>query len=220
MPAMNYKRARVNMVEQQIRTWDVLDQRVLDIIRDTPREDYVPDAFRNLAYADTSIPLGEGEVMMPPREEARLLQALQIKPDDLVLEVGTGSAYLTALLTRLASQVISVEISETLAARAHAALDAHGINNVVVELGDAVRGWARAAPYDAIAVTGSLPLMEEQFAHQLKLGGRLFVIVGQAPAMEALLITRIGHDDWTRKSLYETVIPPLRGAKAPERFVL
>lgn len=217
---MNFKLARSNMVEQQIRTWDVLDQRVLDLIRDTPREDYVPEAFRKLAYADISIPLGEGEVMMPPREEARLLQALQIKPGNHVLEVGTGSGYLTALLARLARQVVSVEISETLAARAHAALEAHGIKNVAAEVGDAVRGWESAAPYDAIAVTGSLPLLDERFARQLKLGGRLFVIVGQAPAMEALLITRMGRDDWGRESLYETVVPPLRGAKAPERFVL
>jgi protein-L-isoaspartate(D-aspartate) O-methyltransferase len=217
---MNFQRARFNMVEQQIRTWDVLDQRVLNIIRDTPREDYVPDAFRNLAYADISIPLEEGEVMMPPREEARLLQALQLKRDDRVLEVGTGSGYLTALLAQLSGQVVSVEISETLATQARPVLKAHGIKNVVVEVGDAVRGWESAAPYDAIAVTGSLPIMEERFQHQLKLGGRLFVIVGQAPAMEALLITRRGEDDWARESLFETVVPALRGAKEPDRFVL
>jgi protein-L-isoaspartate(D-aspartate) O-methyltransferase len=217
---MNFQRARFNMVEQQIRTWDVLDQRVLNIIRDTPREDFVPEAFRNLAYADISIPLEEGEVMMPPREEARLLQALQLKRDDRVLEVGTGSGYLTALLAQLSGQVVSVEISETLATQARPVLKAHGIKNVVVEVGDAVRGWESAAPYDAIAVTGSLPIMEERFQHQLKLGGRLFVIVGQAPAMEALLITRRGEDDWARESLFETVVPALRGAKEPDRFVL
>nr|MBS0020278.1 protein-L-isoaspartate O-methyltransferase [Gammaproteobacteria bacterium] len=217
---MNFQRARFNMVEQQIRTWDVLDQRVLDIIRDIPREDYVPEAFRNLAYADTSIPLEDGEVMMPPRVEARLLQALQLKPDDRVLEVGTGSGYLTALLAQLAGRVVSVEISETLAARARRALEAHHVKNVVVEVGDAVRGWASAAPYDAIAVTGSLPMMEEQLQRQLKRGGRIFVIVGQEPAMEALLITRIGQDDWSRESLFETVLPPLRGARRPDRFVL
>ena len=217
---MNFQRARFNMVEQQIRPWDVLDQHVLDIIRSAPREDYVPEAFRNLAYADISVPLEEGEVMMPPREEARLLQALQLKPDDQVLEVGTGSGYLTALLAQLAGQVVSVEISALLAARARKALEAHGIKNAAVEVGDAVRGWKSAAPYDAIAVTGSLPLMEEQFQQQLKLGGRLFVIVGQAPAMEALLITRMGQDKWASESLFETVVPPLRGAREPNRFVL
>ncbi len=217
---MNFQRARFNMVEQQIRTWDVLDQRVLDIIRDTPREDYVPEAFRKLAYADTSIPLEEGEVMMPPRVEARLLQALQLKPDERVLEIGTGSGYLTALLAQLAGRVVSVEISETLAARARAALEAHVVKNIVVEVGDAVRGWESAAPYDAIAVTGSLPMMEEKFQLQLKRGGRVFVIVGQEPAMEALLITRIGQDDWSSESLFETVLPPLRGAREPDRFVL
>lgn len=217
---MNFERARFNMVEQQIRTWDVLDQRVLDVIRDTPREDYVPDAFRKLAYADISVPLGEGEVMMPPRVEARLLQALQLKPDDRVLEVGTGSGYLTALISQLASRVVSVEIHETLAARARSALEDHGIQNAVVEVGDAVHGWTRAAPYDAIAVTGSLPMMEERFQHQLTVGGRVFIIVGQAPAMEALLITRMGQEDWATESLFETVVPPLRGAKEPDRFVL
>lgn len=217
---MDFQRARSNMVEQQIRTWDVLDQQVLDVIRNTPREDYVPTAFRNLAYADTSIPLEGGEVMLPPREEARLLQALQLKPGNHVLEVGTGSGYMTALLAQLAKSVVSVEISPTLAERARTALQSHGIRNAVVEIGDAVRGWERAAPYDAIAVTGSLPLMEERFRQQLKRGGRLFIIVGEAPAMEALLITRMGQDDWARESLYETVVPPLRGAKKPERFVL
>lgn len=217
---MNFQRARFNMVEQQIRTWDVIDQRVLDIIRNTPREDYVPEAFRNLAYADISVPLEEGQNMMPPRVQARLLQALQLKPDDLVLEVGTGSGYLTALLAQLSGRVVSVEISEKLAVRARATLEAHGVKNVVVEVGDAVRGWERSAPYDAIAVTGSLPLMDEQFQRQLKLGGRLFVIVGQAPAMEALLITRMSQDDWASESLFETVVPPLRGAREPDRFVL
>lgn len=217
---MNFQLARFNMVEQQIRTWDVLDQRVLDIVRDTPREDYVPDAYRNLAYADVSIPLGEGEVMMPPRVEARLLQALQLQPDDRVLEVGTGSGYLTALLARLAGWVVSVEIAEPLAARALATLKAHGVENVTVEIGDAGRGWASAAPYDAIAVTGSLPLMEEQFQRQLKIGGRLFVIVGQEPAMEARLMTRAAQNDWVSESLFETVLPPLRGVREPERFVL
>lgn len=217
---MNFERARFNMVEQQIRTWDVLDQRVLDAIRDTPREDYVPDAFRKLAYADISVPLEEGEVMMPPRVEARLLQALQLKPDDRVLEVGTGSGYLTALICQLASRVVSVEIHETLAGRARSALKDHGIENAVVEVGDAVHGWTRAAPYDAIAVTGSLPMMEERFQHQLTVGGRVFIIVGQAPAMEALLITRMGQEDWATESLFETVVPPLRGAKEPDRFVL
>ena len=217
---MNFKRARFNMVEQQIRTWEVLDQRVLDAIRQTPREDYVPDAFRKLAYADASIPLEEGQVMMPPRIEARLLQSLQLDPNDYVLEIGTGSGYLTALLAQLAGRVISVEISESLAARARTALEAHRVQNVALEIGDAVHGWECKGPYDAITVTGSVPVLEDHFQRQLKIGGRLFVIVGQAPVMEALLITRMSPSDWSTDSLFETVIPPLRGAKQPERFVL
>lgn len=218
--ALNLEKARYNMVEQQIRTWDVLDQRVLDLVAASPRDQYVPAAFKKLAYADMSIPLGEGEVMMPPREEARMVQALDVQPEDYVLEVGTGSGYVTALLAQLARRVTSVEISRRLKQQAESKLADHHHHNVTVELGDAVKGWGGKAPYDVIAVTGSMPILEEDFQRQLKLGGRLFVIVGEAPAMEARLITRVSEADWSTESLFETVIPPLIGAKHPERFVL
>ncbi len=217
---MNLQQARFNMVEQQIRTWEVLDHVVLELLEQAPRHEYVPATYRNLAYADIAVPLGDGEVMMPPRVEARLLQALAVGADDRALEIGTGSGFLTALLGSLAREVISVEISDTLADVGEQNLRQHGVANVRLERGDGVRGWEQHAPYEVIAVTGSVPVLETHFQNQLAIGGRLFVIVGEAPAMEALLIRRIGEDQWATESLFETVIPKLKGAKEPERFVL
>lgn len=207
------------MIEQQIRPWEVLDQRVLDLVAATPREQFVPEQYRNLAFADVNLPLGEGEVMMQPKAEARLLQALQVRPEDVVLEVGTGSGYVTACLAKLARHVYSVEIRPEFSSAAAARLDALGISNVSLETGDAAQGWDRHAPYDVIAVTGSLPLPPSAFEQQLAPGGRLFVIVGEAPAMEACLITRVGDTDWTRDGLFETVLPPLRNAPERPKFV-
>ena len=213
---MDFETARFNMVEQQVRTWEVLDQAVLDRLSAIPRERFVPEDYLRLAYADTRIPLGGGDVMMPPREEARLLQALALAPGDHVLEVGTGSGFLAALAAGLARRVTTVEISPERRARAERRLAEFG--NVEVIEGDAVRGWEAAAPYDAIAVTGSLPVLDDSFLRQLKPGGRLFVVVGEAPAMEALLLTRTGAGDWATESLFETVLPPLAGAKRPNQF--
>ena len=217
---MNIEQARFNMVEQQIRTWEVLDQQVLDLMAAVPREDFVPAAYRNLAFADACIPLDHGQTMMFPRVEARMLQALQVQPGDRILDVGTGSGFVTALLARLGGHVTSIEIHDSLRADAQAKLDAHAIENVALTTGDASRGWERAAPYDVIAVTGSLPVPEESFQNSLAVGGRLFVIVGQEPAMEALLITRMSESQWATESLFETVVPPLTGVEEPERFVL
>jgi protein-L-isoaspartate(D-aspartate) O-methyltransferase len=212
-------RARVNMIENQIRAWAVLDQRVLDVIGGTPREDFVPPAYRELAYADTEIPLGHGQAMMAPKVEGRLLQALEVRPSDSVLEVGTGSGYLTALLARLARQVWSVEIFSEFTAAAGERLAAHGIRNVVLETGDAARGWEQHGPFDVIALTGSLYTLPESFARSLKVGGRLFAVLGEAPAMEALLVTRRSDEAWARESLFETVLPPLVNAPRRSRFV-
>jgi protein-L-isoaspartate(D-aspartate) O-methyltransferase len=217
---MNVEQARFNMVEQQIRTWEVLDQQVLDLMAQVPREDFVPQAYRNLAFADTCIPLDHGQSMMLPRVEARMLQALQVESRDRILEVGTGSGFVTALLARLGGHVTSIEIHEPLLGAARAKLHAHDIGNVDLYAGDGSRGWDRAAPYDVIAVTGSLPVLEENFQNSLAVGGRLFVIVGQEPAMEALLITRTSETQWAGDCLFETVLPPLVGVKKPERFVL
>ena len=216
---MNFEQARFNMVEQQIRTWAVLDQRVLDLLLTVPREEFVPERFRKLAFSDICIPLGHGEVMMPPKVEARLLQALDIQPSDRILEIGTGSAYLTALLASLGKRVISVEIEPEFARTAEPKLAARGIGNVKIEVGDGAYGWEREAPYDVIAVTGSVPLLTDHFQRQLAIGGRLFVIVGESPVMEARLITRVDDHQWVQESLFETDLPALKGAPHPQRFV-
>jgi len=210
--------ARHNMVVSQIRTWEVLDDRILELVGRAPRQEFVPPAFRNLAFADMQIPLGHGEVMMAPLVEARLVQALAIRPGDSILEIGTGSGYVTWLLAQLGRKVCSVEIHAGFATRASEKLAAHGANNVQLEIGDGARGWPAAAPYDAIFVTGSLPILPDEFKKQLKVGGRLAVIVGDAPVMEARLITRLTETSYDSASLFETSIPPLRNAPAPDRF--
>lgn len=217
---MNIEQARFNMIEQQIRTWEVLDQGVLDLLTQVPREEFVPPAFRKLAFADMNVPLAHGQVMMQPKLEARLVQSLDIQPQDTVLEIGTGSGYLTALLAKRARHVYSVDLYADFSAEARAKLGKHGIGNVTLETGDAAQGWAQHGPYDAIAVTGSLPLFSEAFQRQLKTGGRLFMIVGGSPAMEALLITRLGKEQWLRESLFETDIPALINAPQPPAFTL
>ena len=221
---MNLDQARLNMVEQQIRPWEVLDPAVLQLLGDLPRDAFVPDAYRNLAYADTQIPLAEGQFMMPPREEARMVQSLLLGRRDTVLEIGTGSGYVTTLLSRLSRHVTSVDLFETLTGPASARLEAHAAHNVTVHVGDALHGWDGNAPYDAIAVTGSVQSLTansaSKLASQLKVGGRMFVIVGEDPIMEARLITRAGEHQWNTESLFETVVAPLVGAEAPTPFVL
>jgi len=217
---MDFEQARHNMIEQQVRPWDVLDQRVLDVMTTLPREAFVPEQYRALAFADISIPLGQDQVMMSPKLEGRLLQALDIKPDDTVLEIGTGSGYLTACLASLGQHVTSWEIFPELSAAAKARLVEQDIGNVTLEVGDATREIADEARYDVIAVTGSVPVLQQQFHANLKPGGRLFVITGKPPIMEALLITRLDADTWARESLFETSLPPLVNAAEPLRFVL
>ena len=217
---MDLERARFNMVEQQIRPWEVLDADVLSLFERRPRDAFVPEEYRNLAYADMRIPLEDGQQMMLPREEARLLQALQIETRDAVLEVGTGSGYLTALLADLARHVTSVEILPGLGERAGRTLASLGIYNVSLEVGDARLGWPSGAPYAAIALTGSVPALHPEILEQLEVGGRLFAITGRAPAMEACLVTRTSSRQWDTESLFETVVPPLKGAPAPRHFAL
>jgi len=217
---MNLEKARFNMIEQQIRTWEVLDQRVLDAMGSLPRDDFVPPAYRKLAYADVQLPLDEGQVMMPPKLEARMAQELRLTRNDSVLEVGTGSGFVTVLLVRLAGHVYSVEVHGSLSRQAATRLSAHGIDNVTLEVGDASPGWDAHAPYDAIAVTASVAVLGDHFQKQLKLGGRLFVIVGDSPVMEALLIRRVGERDFARESLFETDLPCLKGAEKRQEFVL
>ncbi len=219
MTAINIESARHNMVVSQIRTGSVLDDRILELVGRGPRQDFVPDALRNLAFVDMQIPLGHGEVMMAPLVEARLLQELMIKPTDKILEIGTGSGYMTWLLAQLGSRVHSVEIRAEFTARASEKLAAHGARNLELEIGDGARGWGKHAPYDVILVTGSLPLLPEEFKKQLKVGGRLIAIVGKSPAMEAQLITRITDTSFDTRGLFETDLPALQNALAPSAFV-
>ncbi len=216
---LDFEKARYNMVQQQIRPWEVLDERVLNRIATTPRDEYVPEVYRNLAYADVAIPLGHDEVMMTPKVEARMLQALDVKATDTILEVGTGSGYVTALLAGAGLHVDSVEIISEFSARARAKLEAHGVHNAILEVGDAANGWNQGARYDVIAITGSLPALPESFQDSLNVGGRLFAIIGEEPIMEAVLITRVAETEWAHEGLFETSIPPLRNAPSPQRFV-
>lgn len=220
MSDMNLENARINMIEQQIRPWEVLDQRVLDLLNKVPREDFVPQRYRKLAYADTTISLGNDQVMMPPRVEARILQGLNIQPNESVLEVGTGSGYVTALLANMGEHVYSVDINAEMTRTAGDKLADHGISNVTLETGDAARGWDAHAPYDVIVITGSLPLLPDSFKQALQLGGRLVAVVGDSPVMEVVLITRVGESEWTQETLFETDLPPLINAPEPERFTL
>jgi protein-L-isoaspartate(D-aspartate) O-methyltransferase len=219
MGDINFPVARHNMVEQQIRPWEVLDQRVLSLIDRSPREDYVPERFRSLAYVDMSIPIGHGQVMMAPRLEARLLQELTIRATDNILEIGTGSGYMSSLLAALGGHVYSVEIIADLEITARRKLAAHEVDNVTIEGGDGARGWERHAPYDVILITGSLPLLPDSFKRSLAAGGRMIAIVGRSPVMEVKLIQRLDDDSWTETSLFETDLPPLINAPQPDRFV-
>ena len=220
MSDMNLESARFNMIEQQIRPWEVLDQQVLDLLNKLPREDFVPERYRKLAYMDTTISLGNDQVMMPPRVEARILQALNVQPDETVLEVGTGSGYVTALLASLGDHVYSVDINAEMTRTAGEKLADRGISNVTLETGDAARGWDAHAPYDVIVITGSLPLLPTSFKRTLKEGGRLVAVVGDSPVMEVVLITRVGESEWAQETLFETDLPALINAPEPERFTL
>ena len=220
MSEINLEQARFNMVEQQIRPWDVADQAVLDLLMRLPREEFVPAEFRALALADTNTPIGEGQVMMPPKLEARMLQALAVQPDETVLEIGTGSGYVTALLASQARHVYSVEINPSLLETARDNLARQDIMNVTLELGDAASDWPQHGPYDVIVLTGSVPLAPEAFKSSLRVGGRLFAVIGDSPAMVATLVTRTGDDSWTTESLFETDLPVLENAPQPERFSL
>ena len=217
---MNIEQARFNMIEQQIRPWEVLDPQVLDLLFVVKREDFTPPAYRNLAFADMELPIGGGQVMLAPKIEAKMLQELSIQKTDKVLEIGTGSGYMAALLAARAEHVVSVEICADLAATAKDNLTRAGVANVSVEVGDGSNGWAQRGPYDAIVVSGALPEVPATLLKQLRVGGRLAVVVGAAPVMEAQLITRTSESTFNTVNLFETVIPPLDGVTAKEAFTL
>lgn len=212
------ERARFNMVEQQIRPWEVLDTRVLDLLHVVKREDYVPPAYAQLAFADLEVPIGHGEKMLSPKFEARILQEMGVTATDRILEVGTGSGYMTALLASQGSHVYSVDLIEEFTKAAGERLARHGIANVTLETGDAARGWDKHGPYDVIVLTGSTPVLAEAFQQSLNPGGRLFAVVGEAPVMDARLITCASTGLYGTASLFETCIPALRNAPQRARF--
>lgn len=216
----NLEQARFNMIEQQIRPCDVLEARILELLHHVRREHFVPESKKAMAFMDMEIPLGFGVAMWQPKLEARVLQELQLGRRDRVLEVGTGSGYLTALLSSLAGHVTSVEIVSELSEQARLHLNAYHRENVTLEIGDASRGWGEEGEkYDAIVLTGSTPLLPEAFKESLNMGGRLFAIVGEAPVMEAKLITRVASDVYETVNIMETSVAPLQNAQHPARFV-
>jgi len=219
-PQIDFEQARLNMIEQQIRTWEVLDQDVLELLNDIHREDFVPDNYQQLALADISIRLAHDQVMMTPKLEARLLQAVAMQKQDRALEIGTGSGYLTALLAKSAQHVDSVDIFADFCHEARAKLENYQLNNVQLHTGDPLSGWQGEPPYDVIVVTGSLPQLDPALPDQLAAGGRLFVILGESPVMDASLITRVGENECTCEVLFETDLPALIGADPSPPFLL
>jgi protein-L-isoaspartate(D-aspartate) O-methyltransferase len=215
---MNIEQARFNMIEQQIRPWNVLDQDVLDLLHVVKREQFVPQAYQNLAFADVESPLPGGESMLAPKIEARILQEILLKKHESVLLVGVGSGYLAALLAHKGRQVTAVEISPELKALAEQNLANARIGNVTVELGNAAEGWAKGAPYDVIVVAGSLPVLPEAFLKELKVGGRMLAIVGEAPVMSCNVVTRVADNAYDTVKVFETNVKPLAGATVPSHF--
>lgn len=219
---MNIEQARFNMIEQQIRTWDVLDQDILDLLIVVKREAFVPAAYKSLAFVDTEIPLPGGENMLMPKFEARILQEAAVKKHEHVLEIGTGSGYMAALLAYKARHVTTVEIDPALKALAGKNLSEYGIANADVALGNGARGWPGSggdnALYDVIVISGSLPFLPDTFLQQIKVGGRILAVIGEAPAMSAQMITRVSEVAYNTVKLFETVVKPLRNAAAPSHF--
>ncbi len=214
---MNIEQARFYMIEQQIRTWDVLDQSILDLLSIVKREEFVPAAYRNLAFSDTEIPLPCGESMFVPKLEARILQEAAVKKHENVLEIGTGSGYMAALLGYKARHVTTVEIEPELKAFAEKNMARTLVSNVTIALGDGAQGWG-TDQYDVIIVSGSLPVVPASLLQQIKIGGRLIAIVGQAPVMSAEIISRISDISYNTIKLFETNVKPLRNAVTPSHF--
>lgn len=215
---MDFERARFNMVEQQVRPWEVLDEDVLDSMMTVKREEFVPPDFRSLAFSEAEIPIGCGQIMLSPVIEGKLLQAAQVKPTDTVLEIGAGSGYFAALLAARADWVRSIEIEPQLAAMAADNLNNAGIENVIVEEGDGAEGWPSHGPYDVIVVSGGMPILPPGFQAQLKAGGRLVAFIGQAPVMVARLVTCVREGEYESIDLFENVVPLLRNAKGDSAF--
>ena len=210
--------ARRQMIEQQVRAWEVLDLRVLDALERVPREEFAPPTYRQLAFADTCVPIGHGQTMLAPKVEGRILQALDLQPGDHALEVGTGSGFFAACIGQLARSVRTIDLHADFVAGAEVTWRRVGVHNVAADVFDAMQLTERET-YDAIAVTASLPVYDPRFERALKVGGRLFVTVGTGPLLDARRITRVGAEEWTRESLFETSMTPLLHAPEPPKFV-
>lgn len=215
---MNIEQARFNMIEQQIRPWNVLDQDVLDLLSLVRREEFVPAAHRGLAFFDTEIPLPSGENMLAPKVEARILQEAAVKKHEHVLEIGAGSGYMAALLAHKARHVTTVEIDPELKALAEQNLSAYGISNVDVVLGNGAQGWKGDQEYDVIVISGALPFLPDSFLSQIKIGGRILAIIGAAPVMSLQVITRTADKVYDTVKVFELMASPLRAATEPSHF--
>ncbi|MBL8447438.1 MAG: protein-L-isoaspartate O-methyltransferase [Zoogloeaceae bacterium] len=215
---MNFERARFNMVEQQVRPWDVLDPAVLETMMRVRREEFVRQSYRSIALSEAVIPLPCGQVMLPPVIEGKVLQAVQVGKEDQVLEIGSGSGYFAALLAAQAAWVRTIEIEPELVRLASSNLNSAEVHNVIVEEGDGAQGWAKNAPYDVIVVSGGLPMLPAAFTDQLKVGGRLFAFVGEAPVMVARLVTKVAEGQLRTEDLFETLVPTMKNAVKHESF--
>ncbi|MGH8427361.1 MAG: protein-L-isoaspartate O-methyltransferase family protein [Gammaproteobacteria bacterium] len=218
MLEINFEAARLQMVDQQVRAWNVLDSQVTRVMGELARERFTPEPYRNLAYADSNIPIGHGEIMLAPKVQGRLLQALQVRAGDRVFEIGTGTGYLTACLAALGGTVRSVDVREDFVRTASRSLADAGFDTIEMAEEDAHTLSAEGPAYEVILVTGSLPVADPCFPRRLAVGGRLAWIVGEAPAMRVELVTRIDEGEWRTEGLFETVAPPLVGTRPPRRF--
>lgn len=215
---MDSQTAQTNMVKQQIRTWNINQTKVVNAFLEISREAFVPEQQRQFAYADTTIPLMHGQSMLPPKVEAKMLQALDVEPEHKILEIGTGSGFFTALLAKLGHHIYSVDLYDDFMIGASEALFRQGIHNITLETGDAATGWDKHEPYDIIAITGSMPILHENFKSLLRPGGRLIAILGDAPNMQATRVTRVSNSEWQYQTLFETECLPLLNVVEPERF--
>ncbi len=216
---MQVEVARSNMIKQQLRAWAVLDDFILDLFQTIRRENFVPTSQSNLAFADTMLPLGKGEAMWQPKQEARVLQELTIEPHESVLEIGTGSGFLTALLAWHCRKVLSIDIYPEFIAQAQHNLAKYNLPNIELVVGDAANGWQVSEPFNVIIITGSLPFLPNAYKEAITVGGRIFVILGKAPVMQATIIKRVAQEEWQEHILFETEVAQLQNALQPEQFV-